>query len=102
MERKKTAICAGVMLLCCSVALAQTFTGFGALDDVTSGGMMAGKKIVNMVFVFTGVVGAIALVPALAKWAKHEPQTKDALTSVGIGLVVVFIILAIIKMVVGF
>lgn len=91
-----------MLVLCCTAALGQTFTGFNALDEITAGGMMAGKRIVNMVFVFTGVVGAIALVPALAKWAKNEPQTKDALTSVGIGLVVVFLILAIIKMVVGF
>ena len=57
---------------------------------------------VNIAFVFCGVAGAICLIPATVKFFKGEPQSKDAITSVGLGLVAVFIILAIIKAVMAF
>lgn len=102
-KKATAAALAGAVLLCCATHLAaQSFSGLGALDDITAAGIGVGKRIVNMAFVFTGVVGAIALVPAAIKAFKGEPQSKDAITAVGLGLVAVFAILGIIKIVMNF
>lgn len=56
----------------------------------------------NLAFIFIGLVGAVALIPAAIKLFKGEPQSKDALTMVGLGLVAAFVILGIIKIVFNF
>ena len=103
-NKKLLAVCSAAAL-CCALPLladAQTFTGLGALDDITSAGQTVGNKLVNLAFVFIGVGGALALIPATIKFFKNEPQTKDALTIIGLGLVVAFVILGILKMVYSF
>ena len=82
--------------------LAQNFQGMNTLQNIASEGQGAGKYIVNIAFVFTGIVGAICLIPAAIKAFKGEAQSKDAITSVGIGLIAVFVILAVIKTVMAF
>lgn len=89
--------CAGSILL-----QAQTFTGLGVLDDIGMAGMTAGKKIVNVVFVISGLIAAIALVPAAIKAFKGEPQSRDAIVNVGIGSIAIFVILGIIKIVMNY
>lgn len=98
------AVSAAIALSCALPLLlqAQTFTGLGALDDITTAGQTAGKKLVNLAFIFIGLVGAVALIPAAIKLFKGEPQSKDALTMVGLGLVAAFVILGIIKIVFNF
>ena len=81
---------------------AQDFQGMNTLQNVASEIQGAGKYIVNIAFVVCGIVGAICLIPAASKALKGEPQSKDAITSVGIGLIAVFVILAIIKAVMAF
>ena len=51
---------------------------------------------------FCGIVGAILLIPAAIKAFKGEAQSKDAITSVGLGMIGIFIILAIIKAALAF
>ena len=106
MNRKRTAIAIpGILLLLLAGALpvlAQNFQGMNTLQNIASEGHGAGKYIVNIAFVFTGIVGAICLIPAAIKAFKGEAQSKDAITSVGIGLIAVFVILAVIKTVMAF
>ena len=85
-----------------SLAFAQNFQGLNTLQNIASEGQSAGKYVINIAFVFCGIVGAICLVPAAIKAMKGEPQSKDAITNVGLGLIVIFIILAIIKAVFAF
>ena len=83
-------------------ALAQNFQGMNTLQNIASEGQSAGKYVVNIVFVFSGIVGAICLIPAAIKALKGESQSKDAITQVGIGLIAIFVILAIIKAIMAF
>ena len=105
MNRRITAIISLAALLLLAGAaplLAQNFQGLNTLQNIASEGQSAGKYVVNIAFVFCGVAGAICLIPATVKFFKGEPQSKDAITSVGLGLIAVFIILAIIKAVMAF
>ena len=81
---------------------AQNFQGLNTLQNIASEGQSAGKYIINIAFIFSGIVGAICLIPAAIKAFKGEPQSKDAITSVGLGLIAVFVILAIIKAAMSF
>ena len=82
--------------------LAQNFQGMNTLQNIASEGQTAGKYVVNIAFVFCGIVGAICLIPAGIKALKGESQSKDAITSVGLGLIAIFVILAIIKAIMAF
>ena len=83
-------------------ALAQNFQGMNTLQNIATEGQGAGKYVVNIAFVFCGIVGAICLIPAGIKAFKGEAQSKDAITSIGLGLIAIFVILAIIKAVMAF
>ena len=83
-------------------ALAQNFKGMSALQDFAAEGQSAGKYFVNIAFVFCGLVGVAMLIPAAIKWFKGEQQSKDAITSIGLGLIAIFVILSIIKAVWAF
>lgn len=83
-------------------ALAQNFQGINAIQNFATEGQGAGKYVVNVIFVFSGIIGAIMLVPAIIRSFKGESQSKDAITNVGIGLITVFIILGLVKAVWGF
>ena len=75
--------------------LAQNFQGMNTLQNIASEGQTAGKYVVNIAFVF-------CLIPAGIKAFKGESQSKDAITSVGLGLIAIFVILAIIKAIMAF
>lgn len=81
---------------------AQNFQGLNTLQNIASEGQNAGKYVVNIAFVFSGLVGAIMLIPATIKALKGEQTSRDAITNVGLGLITVFIILAIIKVAMSF
>lgn len=105
MISKRTAIAAvGTLLLLAGTlpVLAQNFQGMNTLQNIASEGQSAGKYVVNIAFVFCGIVGAICLIPAGIKAFKGEAQSKDAITSVGLGLIAIFVILAIIKAIMAF
>ena len=85
-----------------SLAFAQNFQGLNTLQNIASEGQSAGKYVINIAFVFCGIVGAICLIPAAIKALKGESQSKDAITQVGIGLIAIFVILAIIKAIMAF
>ncbi len=104
MNRRITAIIAlaSLFLLWGAPLLAQNFQGMNTLQNIASEGQSAGKYVVNIVFVFSGIVGAICLIPAAIKALKGESQSKDAITQVGIGLIAIFVILAIIKAIMAF
>ena len=104
MNRRITAIIAlaTLLLLWGAPLLAQNFQGMNTLQNIASEGQSAGKYVVNIVFVFSGIVGAICLIPAAIKALKGESQSKDAITQVGIGLIAIFVILAIIKAIMAF
>lgn len=104
MNRRITAIfaLATLFLLWSAPLLAQNFQGMNTLQNIASEGQSAGKYVVNIVFVFSGIVGAICLIPAAIKALKGESQSKDAITQVGIGLIAIFVILAIIKAIMAF
>lgn len=104
MNRRITAIfaLATLFLLWSTPLLAQNFQGMNTLQNIASEGQSAGKYVVNIVFVFSGIVGAICLIPAAIKALKGESQSKDAITQVGIGLIAIFVILAIIKAIMAF
>ena len=105
MKRKLPAIIIAVaagLLLGALPALCQNFQGMNALQNIASEGQGAGKYVVNIAFVFCGIVGAICLIPAAIKAFKGEAQSKDAITGVGLGMIAVFVILAIIKAAMSF
>ena len=107
MKRTSTAaiLAAAALLLLLGAALpaaAQNFQGMNTLQNVASEGQSAGKYVVNIAFVFCGIVGALCLIPAAIKAFKGEAQSKDAITNVGIGLISAFIVLAIIKAIMAF
>ena len=81
---------------------AQNFQGLNTLQNVASEGQNAGKYVVNIAFVFSGIVGAIMLIPAAIKAFKGEQPSRDAITNVGLGLISVFVILSIIKVAMAF
>ena len=83
-------------------ASAQNFQGLNTLQTIAQEGQNAGKFVVNIAFVFCGVVGAIMLIPAAIKSFKGEQSSRDAITNIGLGLITVFVILAIIKIVMAF
>ena len=83
-------------------ASAQNFQGLNTLQNIASEGQSAGKYVINIAFVFCGIVGAICLIPAAIKAFKGEAQSKDAITGVGLGMIAVFVILAIIKAAMSF
>ena len=91
-----------MILLGAVPALAQNFQGLNTLQNFATEGQSAGKYVVNIVFVFSGIIGAIMLIPAAIKFFKGEQQSKDAITSVGLGLIAIFIILGLIKAVMAF
>ena len=91
-----------LLLVGAAAAEAQNFQGLNTLQNIASEGQSAGKYVVNIAFVFCGIVGAICLIPAGIKAFKGEAQSKDAITSVGLGLITIFVILAIIKAIMAF
>ena len=95
-------IAAAFLLTGAVSATAQNFQGLNTLQNIASEGQSVGKYAVNIAFVFSGIVGAICLIPAGIKFFKGEQQSKDAITSVGLGLIAIFIILAIIKAAMAF
>ena len=95
-------IAAAFLLTGAVSATAQNFQGLNTLQNIASEGKSVGKYAVNIAFVFSGIVGAICLIPAGIKFFKGEQQSKDAITSVGLGLIAIFIILAIIKAAMAF
>ncbi len=104
MSRKNliTILVAGALLGVCVAAGAQNFQGLNTLQNVATQGQSAGKYVVNIAFVFSGIVGAIMLIPAGIKFLKGEQQSRDAITNVGLGMIAIFVILAIIKVVMAF
>lgn len=90
------------LLLGTLTGFAQNFQGLNTLQNVASEGQSAGKYIINISFVFCGIVGAIMLIPAAIKAFKGEQTSRDAITNVGLGLIAVFVILAIIKVAMAF
>lgn len=105
MDRKRTStafIITALLLVAGLSASAQNFQGLNTLQNIAQEGQNAGKYVVNIAFVFCGVVGAIMLIPAAIKSFKGEQGTRDAITNIGLGLITVFVILAIIKVVMSF
>lgn len=91
-----------VLLALPAVAWAQNFQGMNTLQNIASEGQNAGKYIINIAFVFSGLIGAIMLIPAGIKAFKGEQTSRDAITNVGLGLITIFVTLAIIKVVMAF
>lgn len=91
-----------LLLLVAYPLLAQSFQGAGAIQNLASEGRNIGKYIVDAIFVFSGIVGSICLIPAGIKYFRGESQSKDSITSIGIGLITIFIILSMIKAIHGF
>ena len=105
MKRKQLFFIASVVVLLLAGGLlagAQNFQGLNVLQNIASESQSAGKYVINIAFILTGIVGAICLVPAAIKAFKGEAQSKDAITSVGLGMIGIFIILAIIKAALAF
>ena len=105
MKRKQLFFIASVVVLLLAGGLlagAQNFQGLNVLQNIASESQSAGKYVINIAFILTGIVGAICLVPAAIKAFKGEAQSKDAITSVGLGLIGIFVSLAIIKAVMAF
>ena len=89
-------------LVASTPAFSQNFQGLSALENVQNAGQSIGKYAVNIAFVFCGIAGVFCLIPAIIKFAKGDGTSKDALTSVGLGLITVFVILAVVKVVWAF
>ena len=96
-------ITAALLLLAAAVpCAAQNFQGVNIFQNIAAEGQSIGKYIINIAFIFCGIVGALCLIPASIKALKGEPQSRDAIMSVGLGLITIFIILAVIKAVMAF
>ncbi len=83
-------------------SIAQTFRGISALNDLVDSAQQAGTPVLDIAFVLSGITAAIMLIPAAIKAWKGETQSKDSITSVGLGLLAIFLILGIIKSVMAF
>ena len=99
---KRIAAVAVLLLAGCAAAMSQNFQGTNTLQNIASEGQGVGKYIVNIAFVFTGIIAAIELIPAAIKGLKGDPNAKDSIINVGIGAIAAFILLAVIKAVMGF
>lgn len=97
MKHKRIAALLLLPLLAALPLAAQNFQGTGIFQGIASEGQGIGKYIVNIAFVFSGIAAAICLVPAAIKAFKGESQAKDGITSLGLALIAVFIILSVIK-----
>ena len=95
-------ITALILLAAAGPCAAQNFQGVNIFQNIATEGQSIGKYIINIAFVFCGIVGALCLIPAGIKALKGEPQSKDAIMSVGLGLISIFVILAVIKTVMAF
>ena len=91
-----------LLLFCALPAAAQNFQGMNTLQNIASEGQSAGKYVINIAFVFCGLVGGLMLIPAAIKFFKGEQQSRDAITNIGLGLIAIFVILAIIKAAMSF
>lgn len=101
-NHKRPAAAAALMLLAGLSAAAQNFQGLNLFQNIASGGQSVGTYIVNIVFVFSGIVAVVALIPAGMKALRGDPTAKDSISGVGIGALGVFITLFILKSVMGF
>ena len=80
---KRIAAVAVLLLAGCAAAMSQNFQGTNTLQNIASEGQ--GE-----------------LIPAAIKGLKGDPNAKDSITNVGIGAIAAFILLAVIKAVMGF
>lgn len=99
---KRPISAAALMLIGAFSASAQNFQGLNLFQNIASGGQSVGTYIVNIVFVFSGIVAVVALIPAGMKALRGDPTAKDSISGVGIGALGVFITLFILKSVMGF
>ena len=83
-------------------AFGQNFQGLNTLQNIASEGQSAGKYVVNIAFVFTGIISAIELIPAVIKQAKGEGAAKDHISNLGLSIIAAFIILSVIKAIMAF
>jgi hypothetical protein len=106
MKKRLIAMHIGILVILLEVGaidlLAQNFQGMNTLQNMASEFQGGGKYAVNIAFVVCGIAGALCLIPATIKALKGEAQSKDAITSVGLGLITAFLILAVIKAVMAF
>ena len=105
-QMSKTALAISLMVVAlflgADTGFAQNFQGLNTLQNIASEGQTAGKYVVNIAFVFSGIIVAIELIPAGIKALKGDGAAKDAISNVGLGAIAIFLILAVIKVVMAF
>ncbi len=99
---KKIILTIGLSLLSAVMTYAQHFQGLDSIDELADIAQGVGKSVVDVAFILSGIAAAVMLIPAGIKAWKGEAQSKDAIVSVGLGALAIFIILGIIEALMAF
>ena len=81
------------------VASAQSQDAGSMLTQASSTLKTYASPLLSVVSVILGLVGVIMLVPTFVKYAKGEPTSADAFLKHGGGLVIVFVLLQLIRLI---
>ena len=79
--------------------MAQTQDAASMLTTASSTLKTTALPLLNLISVIVGMVGIVMLVPTFVKYAKGEPTSADAFLKHGGGLVIVFVLFQIIRLI---
>ena len=97
-ERRSLAASA-VLSLTSGMVLAQTQDASSMLTTAGTTLKTSAGPLLNLVSIIIGMVGVVMLVPTFIKYAKGEPTSADAFLKHGGGLVIVFVLLQLIRLI---
>jgi hypothetical protein len=96
---KRSAVASAMLTLSAGMVLAQTQDASSMLTTASSTLKTSASPLINLVSIIIGMVGVIMLVPTFVKYAKGEPTSADAFLKHGGGLVIVFVLLQLIRLI---
>ena len=83
------AVTAGAQVKDVSTMLSSSGTALTSIAD----------PLLNVLSIIVGMIGAVMVIPTVAKYIKGEPTSADAFVKLGGGLIVAFVILQIIRLI---
>ena len=96
---RRSAVASAMLTLTSAMVLAQTQDAASMLTTAGSTLKTSASPLLNLVSIIVGMVGVVMLVPTFVKYAKGEPTSADAFLKHGGGLVIVFVLLQLIRLV---
>ena len=96
---KRSAVASAMLTLTSGMVLAQTQDASSMLTTASSTLKTSASPLLNLVSIIIGMVGVVMLVTTFIKYAKGEPTSADAFLKHGGGLVIVFVLLQLIRLI---